>query len=169
MYNFKHMTSISQNHIKHLKRCIELAKEALAGGNDPFGSLITTEDGTVLFEDYNRTAQGNDTRHPELAIALWAAEHMTAAERAKAIVYTSGEHCAMCSAAHAWAGLGKIIYAGSTEQLTQWMTELSAPSMPIQPLTIKDVTVNTPTEGPFPEFAEELRQLHHQSYNAKNN
>ena len=158
----------AQTDSKHLKRCIELATQALALGNDPFGSLIVSEDGNVLFEDYNRTANGNDTRHPELAIALWAAEHMTPEERAKAIVYTSGEHCAMCSAAHAWAGLGKIIYAGSTEQLTQWMTELNAPSIPIKPLAIKDVTVNIDTEGPFPEFAEELRELHRKNYFRKN-
>jgi tRNA(Arg) A34 adenosine deaminase TadA len=154
------MAPANETDINHLKRCIELAKEALAGGNDPFGSLIVSADGNVLFEDFNRTADGNDTRHPELAIALWAAEHMTAEERAKAIVYTSGEHCAMCSAAHAWAGLGKIVYAGSTEQLTQWMPELNASSMPIKPLNIKDVTVNIPTEGPFLEFADELRELH---------
>ena len=28
-------------------------------------------------------------------------------------VYTSGEHCPMCSAAHAWVGLGRIVYAVS--------------------------------------------------------
>lgn len=32
---------------------------------------------------------------------------LTAADRAAATVFTSGEHCPMCSAAHAWAGLGR--------------------------------------------------------------
>ena len=31
------------------------------------------------------------TRHPELAIARWAASNLTPAERAEATVYTSGE------------------------------------------------------------------------------
>jgi len=30
---------------------------------------------------------------------------MTPAERLQATVYTSGEHCPMCAAAHGWAGL----------------------------------------------------------------
>lgn len=163
------MATLSAIDIKHLERCIELAKEALSGGNDPFGSLIISKDGTVLFEDYNHTANGNQTLHPELAIAQWAAENLTPQERAEAIVYTSGEHCAMCSAAHAWAGLGKIIYAGSTEQLSEWLSELSALPMPIKPLSIKDVVVNIETEGPVPQFADTLRELHRQNYFAKNN
>jgi hypothetical protein len=31
---------------------------------------------------------------------------MTPAERAASTVDTSGEHCPMCAAAHAWVGLG---------------------------------------------------------------
>src|SRR5690606_27279502 len=95
----------------HLQRCVALAEQALKEGNDPFGSLIVSAAGDVLFEDYNRTAEGNPMRHPELAIAEWASTHLTAEERAAATVYTSGEHCPMCSAAHAWVGLGKIVYA----------------------------------------------------------
>ena len=37
--------------------------------------------------------------------------HLPLAERATTTVYTTGEHCAMCAAAHAWAGLGRVVYA----------------------------------------------------------
>ena len=30
----------------------------------------------------------------------------------------------MCSAAHSWGGLGRIVYASSSEQLAEWMSEL---------------------------------------------
>ena len=76
------------------------------------------------------------TRHPEFAIARWAAANLAPPERARATVYTSGEHCPMCSAAHAWVGLGRIVYATSSSQLTEWRAEWGAPPSPVAPLPI---------------------------------
>ncbi len=50
-------------------------------------------------------------------------------ERVRATVYTSGEHCPMCAAAHAWVGLGRIVYAASSAQLTQWLQRLGYPAV----------------------------------------
>ena len=102
---------------KHLTRAVELAERALASGDEPFGSVLVSADGAVLFEDHNRVAGGDHTRHPEFEIARWAAEHLSPEERAGASVYTSGEHCPMCAAAHGWVGLGVIYYASSSAQL----------------------------------------------------
>ena len=148
------------NHQQYLQRCVELAQQALDEGNDPFGSLLLSAGGEVLFEDYNHCAGGNQMLHPELAIAQWAVENLSAEERAKAIVYTSGEHCAMCAAAHAWVGLGKIVYASSTDQLVQWTTEFGAGRPPIAPIRITEVAPGIETEGPFMEFADTMRELH---------
>src|SRR5690606_42128288 len=65
-----------------------------------FGSILVSASGQVLFEDRNRVAGGDHTRHPEFAIARWAAENLSTEARAAATVYTSGEHCPMCAAAH---------------------------------------------------------------------
>ncbi|MEQ1902111.1 MAG: nucleoside deaminase, partial [Devosia sp.] len=116
---------------KHLLRSVELAEAALDSDNDPFGSVLVAADGKVLFEDHNHTAGGDETRHPEFEIARWAAEHMSPAERAAATVYTSGEHCPMCAAAHGWVGLGRIVYAGSSAQLGEWLREVGAPMPPV--------------------------------------
>jgi tRNA(Arg) A34 adenosine deaminase TadA len=105
----------------HLRRCVELASEAVDAGDFPFGSVLVAGDGAVLAEDRNReNSLGDATRHPEFELARWAAANMTAAERAAATVFTSGEHCPMCSAAHAWVGLGRIVFVSSSEQLTAW-------------------------------------------------
>ena len=56
---------------------------------------------------------------------------MTPGERAEATVYTSGEHCPMCAAAHGWAGLGRIVYATSSEQMTGWLAELGVGPSPV--------------------------------------
>src|ERR1700683_3366003 len=123
---------ITETDLPHLRRCVELATEAVDAGDFPFGSVLVAEDGTVLAEDRNReVTAGDPTRHPEFELARWAATNMTPRERAAATVYTSGEHCAMCAAAHGWAGLGRIVYATSSEQLTGW---LAAPGVGPSPV-----------------------------------
>ena len=98
----------------HLGRCVELARKALAEGDEPFGSVLVSAEGKVLAEDRNRAGSGDHTRHPEFELARWAAGHMTPEERAGATVFTSGEHCPMCAAAHGWVGLGRIVYVCSS-------------------------------------------------------
>src|SRR5690606_1135680 len=85
----------SDAELQHLRRCVELAAEALEAGDQPFGSVLVAADGTVLAEDRNRVASGDATRHPESELARWAASNMTPPERAAATVFTSGEHCPM--------------------------------------------------------------------------
>lgn len=66
-----------------LRRCIELAATALESGDEPFGSVLVSAEGAVLFEDHNRVSGGDHTQHPEFAIARWAAHNLRPAERAK--------------------------------------------------------------------------------------
>jgi tRNA(Arg) A34 adenosine deaminase TadA len=108
---------ISESDRHHLRRCVELAAHAVDTGNEPFGSILVASDGAVRAEQHNRVGYGDPTRHPEFELARWAAANMTRAERAAATMYTSGEHCPMCAAAHGWVGLGRIVYAVSSEQL----------------------------------------------------
>jgi len=150
--------------LTHLRRCVELAKAALELGDEPFGSLLVSANGDVLFEDHNHVASGDHTQHPEFAIARWAAENMTPAERAEATVYTSGEHCPMCAAAHGWVGLGRIVYSSSSEQLALWLNELGAAPSRVRNLRIVDVIRDTVIEGPVPELAEQVYELQRQFY-----
>ena len=146
--------------LRYLRRCVDLAAEAVDAGDQPFGSILVSADGEVLFEDRNRTGGGDATRHPEFAIVRWAAEHLSPDERRSATVYTSGEHCAMCAAAHGLAGLGRIVYATSTIQLGEWLDELGRPPLGISPLRITDVVPDAQVEGPVAAFADEVRSLH---------
>jgi hypothetical protein len=86
---------ISASDLVHLRRCVELAREALDDGDEPFGSVLVDDHGTVRFEDRNRVEDGDETRHPEFEIARWSASNLTPQERRTATVYTSGEHCPM--------------------------------------------------------------------------
>ena len=158
------MPAITDDDLRHLRRCVDLAREALDDEDAPFGSVLVDESGEVRFEDRNRVKDGDATRHPEFEIARWAAAHLTPAERAASTVYTSGEHCPMCAAAHAWVGLGRIVYAGSSAQLVSWGASWGAPPSPVAALPISAVAPGVPTEGPVAAFEDELRDLHRQSF-----
>ena len=160
------MDDLTSEDLDHLRRCVALAREALDAGDEPFGSLLVDPDGTVLLEDRNRTADGDQTRHPELEIARWAAAHLAEDVRPRCTVYTSGEHCPMCAAAHGWVGLGRIVYAGSTAQLSQWRREWGLVAGPVLPLPINAVAPGIPVSGPAPELADELRELHRRAAHA---
>jgi tRNA(Arg) A34 adenosine deaminase TadA len=127
---------VKDSELPYLRRCVELAAEALEAGDEPFGSVLVGGDGTVLGEDHNRVA--------------WAA----------ATVYTSGEHCPMCAAAHAWVGLGRIVYVASSEQLGSWLSELGAPAPPVRPLPVHEVAPHVAVDGPVPELSGRVRELH---------
>ena len=92
--------------------------------------------------------------------ACWAAQHLSPTERAGATVFTSGEHCPMCSAAHAWVGLGKIVYAHSSEQLAQWFNELGAAPPPVRTLPVHEVAPDVQVQGPVLDLALRMRGLH---------
>src|SRR5262245_9660299 len=152
---------------RHLRRCVELATEALEAGDEPFGSVLVAADGTVLAEDRNRVASGDRTRHPEFELARWAAANLTEQERATATVFTSGEHCPMCAAAHGWVGLGRIVYVSSSEQLVAWLAELEVPAPPVRPLPIREIVPGLLVEGPVPGLAEQVQALHRRFYGSR--
>ena len=94
---------------------------------------------------------------------------MTPEERKGATVYTSGEHCPMCSAAHGWVGLGRIVYASSSTQLVEWLNEIGAKLPRVRNLPIEDVIRDTTVDGPAPELAEKIKNLHYLSWKNKTN
>lgn len=146
---------------RHLRRCIELATAALEAGDEPFGSLLVSGGDTVLAEDRNQVvATGDRTRHPEFALARWAAANMTVEGRTAATVYTSGEHCPMCSAAHGWVGLGRIVYVHSSHQLTEWLADWGLPGPPVQPFPVQQVVPGITVQGPAAGLDDEMRELH---------
>ena len=155
--------ALSAEERRHLERAVELAAQGLAAGDEPFGSVLVGADGSRLAEGRNRVvASGDRTQHPEIELARWAAQHLSPVERAAATVFTSGEHCPMCAAAHAWVGLGRIVYAHSSAQLAQWLDELGAAPPPVRTLPVHEVAPHVQVEGPVMDLALRMRELHRQ-------
>lgn len=157
---------VSDTDLRHLRYCVDLAARALEAGERPFASVLVAADGTVLAEDHNRAmSTGDPTRHPEFELARWAATNMTPEERAAATVYTSGEHCPMCSAAHGSVGLGRIVYVSSAAQFSSWLAEFGvALNRPVKSIPIQQVVPGVAVEGPIPELAEQVRELQRRFY-----
>lgn len=156
--------NFTDQEMMYLRRCVELAREAVDMGDEAFGSVLVDGTGKILAEDRNRIAGGDATRHPEFYLARWVAENMTPEQRAQASVYTSGEHCPMCAAAHAWVGLGPIVYVHSTEQLVEWLATWGQQPGPVATLPINTIAPSIPVRGPVPGLDEEMKELHRQVF-----
>ncbi|MGW0780636.1 nucleoside deaminase [Streptomyces sp. NPDC002913] len=147
--------------LRHVARAVDLAAEALDAGDEPFGSVLVNAEGEVLREARNLVrSTGDHTQHPEFELARWAAEHLDPRERSLCVVYTSGEHCPMCAAAHGWVGLGKIVYAHSSAELAQWLGELGVAPSAVASLDIRSVVPGLEVRGPVPAFTDRMRAMH---------
>lgn len=152
--------SLTDVDLHHLQRCIELAEQALTAGDEPFGSVLADRHGNPLSEGRNRVVEtGDATQHPEIGLARWAASHLAPEQRAQCTVYTSGEHCPMCAAAHGWVRLGRIVYVTSSQQLAAWLAEAGLAPAPVAPLAIQQVAPHVVVQGPVDELVDDVRRL----------
>lgn len=142
--------------IEYLRRCIELAEEAGARGDRPFGSVLVAADGEILAERQNEmNTTGDVTAHPELALASWASRNLSPEERAAATMYTSGEHCAMCAAAHVSAGIGRLVFALSADTIAG-LSDSSRVSIGIRSREVVErSSADVLVEGPCEELQDE--------------
>ncbi len=101
-----------------LHRAIELAVRARAAGEAPFGSLLADPGGRILAEEHNTVlSDGDISAHPELKLARWAARNLPADVAAGVTLYTSCQPCGMCTGGLDRSGIGRVVYALSSEQL----------------------------------------------------
>ena len=126
--------------------------------------MLVGANGQTLYEDHNRTTDDDQTLHAELGVVRWAVVNLAPVHRIRATLYTSCEQCPMCAAAHAWAGLGRIVYATSCAQLTEWLTEWHAPTPPVAMLPVTTVAPRAVVDGPAPELEDEMRTLYETRY-----
>jgi tRNA(Arg) A34 adenosine deaminase TadA len=103
-----------------LRRAVEIAAEAVTSGDAPYGSLLVDAQGAVLMQAHNTVERDHDiSAHPELKLARWAARELSPESAAATTLYTSCQPCGMCTGAIVRSGLGRVVYALSTEQLIE--------------------------------------------------
>jgi len=105
------------DHETHMRRAFELARAAVDRGDRPFGSVLVRDD-EIVMEASNRVLTESDgRRHPELHLAYRAMREFDPDERAEIAMYTSTEPCPMCAGGLRYAGLGRVVYSVSNDEM----------------------------------------------------
>lgn len=104
---------------RFLRQAIGLATSARGRGNHPFGALLVIEDSVVLTAENTVNTEGNPTAHAETNLIQRAIHELSPEAIAHSTLYTSCEPCAMCVGAIYWAGVRRVVYALSSEELAK--------------------------------------------------
>jgi tRNA(Arg) A34 adenosine deaminase TadA len=124
------MTSlVARTDDEFMRLAIEQSERAIEAGNMPFGAALV-RDGTLLHVAQNNQLTELDlTGHAEVVLLRGAwAEHGLGVARG-ATVYASGEPCAMCTGAMFWAGVQRVVFAATQDDI---IAALGGPALPIR-------------------------------------
>jgi len=100
-----------------IRRAYEIARNAVAHGNHPFGALLV-RDGRVMAEFENEVITSKDlTHHAETGLVAFASRTLPPGTMESCTLYTSTEPCLMCCGAIYWAGIQRIVYGTSEVQM----------------------------------------------------
>lgn len=103
-----------------LKRCTEIAHEAMLKGNHPFGALLADENFNILLEQGNAFLEGGSAYHAETLLLLKAAKQYPPEFLAKCSLYTNFEPCCMCTGALYWTNTLRLVYGATEKDLLKY-------------------------------------------------
>ncbi len=86
----------TKHHAQFIRRCIELAQEALDAGDNPFGSIIVKEN-EIIAEARNDAAHSDITDHAEIKAMRQAQKSLDTSDLSECTLYSNCEPCPMCS------------------------------------------------------------------------
>lgn len=119
-------------HGEMISLALDLAVEARARGDHPFGALLAI-DGEVIEMARNRVVTDVDlTAHAELSLVRKLERSGRLDLLAGGVVYASCEPCPMCVGAMFWAGARHVAYALSHERLNELATPGGEPTFGVQ-------------------------------------
>ena len=104
--------------VEPMRLAIAASADALARGNTPFGATLVAPDGEVMhIAGNNQVTSGDFSGHAEMALLREASMRFGREALRGCTVYASGEPCAMCAGAIFWAGVVRLVYAASTDDI----------------------------------------------------
>lgn len=107
--------STQQEDKLYLQRAVDLARENVKRGGQPFGAVLVHQ-GKVLADGVNESYIDFDlTAHAEIQALRNAAHEYRRMQFQGATMYASGKPCVMCSAAMIHAGIARVVYAAGDD------------------------------------------------------
>jgi len=150
------MTDLSQ-HERHMRRCIELARQAMEQGDSPVGSLIVNG-GEMVSEGIEAVHSHQDaTAHAEMEALRAAFARRRSRDLSGCTLYTSVEPCIMCAYAIRLARISHVVCGAPGGNPAQTMNGHIV-------LTDEHLALNRPApsvlQGVLARECEEMKRLH---------
>lgn len=115
---------MNETDLKFVRLSFEVAAEARANGNHPFGALLVDEGGHVLLKGENTVVTGHDcTGHAETNLIREASRAYSPEFLARCTLYASTEPCPMCTGAIFWSNVRRVVFGLSTASLNALVGE----------------------------------------------
>jgi tRNA(Arg) A34 adenosine deaminase TadA len=108
------MSTMNPDH-QFIRRSIDLSRQALEKGNQPFGACLVKDNQIVLEAENTIHTHHDKTQHAESNLASLASQTLDEATLAECTLYTSTEPCAMCAGAIYWVGISRVVFSCSQE------------------------------------------------------
>lgn len=161
---------ITMDYAKYLRMANEVAKEAVANGNNPFGAVLVDENGEVIMSQGNAEKDlGDATAHAERYLTSRTSQVFSKEKLWKCTLVTTCEPCCMCMGAIYWANIGHVVYGVSEKQLLELTgSDEKNPTFDLDCRTVvaagqKDIEIVGPIDDP--KLIEEIVELHRGFWN----
>ncbi|MFW6183394.1 MAG: nucleoside deaminase [Chloroflexota bacterium] len=106
-----------EHDLPFLRRSIELAASAGRRGDNAFGAVLVDEEGAIVLEAENTVhTDGDLTGHAETNLVREATRRFSPEALERCTLYASTEPCPMCAGAIFWSGIGRVVFALSSER-----------------------------------------------------
>jgi guanine deaminase len=96
-----------------MQLCIEKAREGIAAGQTPFGSVIIRGSDVVASSHNTVWRDCNPTAHAEINAIRQAAQALGTIDLSGSVLYSTCEPCPMCLAAIHWSKIDRVVFGAS--------------------------------------------------------
>ena len=98
----------------HMRRALDLAREAAGAGEVPVGAVLLDGDGVVVAEAHNQVETlRNATAHAEMLVLNEAGRSNDDWRLSGHTLVVTLEPCAMCAMAAVWSRIDRIVYGAA--------------------------------------------------------
>jgi tRNA(adenine34) deaminase len=126
---------MNREHERSMRRCLELARQAVASGDTPVGALVVRE-GAVVAEGVESVRARRDvTAHAEIVALRTASERLGTIDLGGCTLYTSVEPCVMCAYAIRLARISAVVTGARVDPAGRGIAALAdAALLPTRPM-----------------------------------